>query len=82
MSRRVSSRFSAPISANHVYQQELPDSPKDNARDEGKQLLGIFEDAARLHLQQREQPCNRAHVLEALECSMVEHDALYRRLAQ
>ena len=82
MSRRDSSRFSAPIGANHVYQQELPDSPKDNARDEGKQLRGIFEDAARLHMQQREPPCNRAHVLEALKCSMTKHDALYRRLAQ
>lgn len=82
MARHISTRFSAPISANHVQQQELPDSPKGIARDEDKQPQGVFEDAARLHLQQREQPRPRAHVLEALECSMVEHDALYRKLAQ
>ena len=62
--------------------QELLASLKGIARDEGRQLQSVFEEAVRLYLQQREQSRPRAHVLDALERSMVEHDALYRKLAQ
>ena len=62
--------------------QELLNALKGIARSEGKQLQGVFEEAVRLYLQQRVQPRPRAHVLDALEHSMVEHDALYRKLAQ
>ena len=57
-------------------------SLKDVAREEGKQLQSVLEEAVKLYLEQRSQARPRVHVLDALEVSMVAHDALYRELAK
>ena len=57
-------------------------SLKDVAREEGKQLQSVLEEAVKLYLEQRSQARPRVHVLDTLEVSMAEHDALYRELAK
>ncbi len=57
-------------------------SLKDIAREEGKQLQSVLEEAVKLYLEQRSQARPRVHVLDALQVSMAEHDALYRDLAK
>ena len=57
-------------------------SLKDIAREEGKQLQSVLEEAVKLYLEQRSQVRPRVHVLDALQVSMAEHDALYRDLAK
>ncbi|MBQ9452506.1 MAG: DUF433 domain-containing protein [Desulfovibrio sp.] len=49
--------------------------------DEGEQLQGVCENTS-LNLRQTTHASPRRHVLDALEGSMAEHDALYRELAQ
>lgn len=61
---------------------DLLKSMKAAAKEDGKHLQCLLEDAVRQYLEQRERPRPRRHVLDALEVSMAEHDALYQALAK
>ena len=71
---------------NDSFVSQLPpamlESMKSIAREEGKQLQSLFEEAVTLYLQHRSYSCQRTHVFDALEKSIAEHDELYRKLAQ
>ena len=73
---RESVEFSSQLSP------DLLESMKSVAREEGRQLQSVFEEAVTLYLQQRSRPRPRAHALEALDASLAEHDELYRELAK
>ena len=55
---------------------------KSIARDEGRQLQAILDEALREYLANRQKQHPRRHVLDALQVSMAEHDALYEVLSK
>lgn len=59
---------------------ELMDALTTIARADGSDLQTLLEDAVRRYLEGRAGA--RAHVLDALDASMAEHDDLYKALAR
>lgn len=55
---------------------------RDMARQEGRQLQAIIDEALREYMENRNARTPRRHVLEAARRSMARHDALYKELAK
>lgn len=62
--------------------EELLDEVREIAREDGRQLQAIIEDALRAYVEQRRGQRPRAEVLAHLQASVAEHRELYRRLAE
>lgn len=62
--------------------KELLDEVREIAREDGRQLQAIIEDALRAYVEQRRGQRPRAEVLAHLQASVAEHRELYRRLAE
>ncbi|MGJ0395866.1 MAG: hypothetical protein ACR65U_06555 [Methylocystis sp.] len=52
------------------------------AKDEGRQLQSVVEDALRAHVEERSKAKPRRHVMEAYRTSLSRYDALYEKLAK
>ena len=52
------------------------------AHDEGRQLQALLDEALRGYIASRQQSRPRRHVLDALQISMAENDALYEALSR
>ncbi|CCJ05914.1 hypothetical protein [Methylocystis sp. SC2] len=52
------------------------------AKDEGRQLQSVIEDALRAHVEERSKAKPRRHVMEAYRTSLSRYDALYEKLAK
>ena len=52
------------------------------ARQEGRPIGAVLEDAARAFIENRKKNIAQKSVLEALDKSMLEHDTLYKKLAK
>ena len=61
---------------------DLYEGLKSVAQEDGRQIQAVLEDAVRAYIENRKRPMARHHVLDALEVSMIEHDALYKELAK
>ena len=61
---------------------DLYEDLKSVAQEDGRQIQAVLEDAVRSYIGNRKRPMARRHVLDALEVSMIEHDALYQKLAK
>ena len=61
---------------------DLYEDLKSVAQEDGRQIQAVLEDAVRVYIENRKRPMARRHVLDALEVSMIEHDALYKELAK
>ena len=61
---------------------DLYEGLKAVAQQDGLQIQAVLEDAVRAYIENRKGPTARRHVLDALEVSMIEHDALYKELAK
>lgn len=55
---------------------------RDIARQEGRQLQAIIDEALREYMENRNARAPRKHVLEAAWLSMARHDTLYKELAK
>ena len=62
--------------------EELLYEIREIAREDGRQLQAIIEDALRAYVEQRRGAKPRAEVLAHLQASVAEHRELYRRLAE
>ena len=60
---------------------DVLESMKSIAREEGRRLETVFEEAVAFYLKQRTQPHPRVHVIDALDRSIAERHGLYRELA-
>jgi metal-responsive CopG/Arc/MetJ family transcriptional regulator len=61
---------------------DLLDEVREIAREDGRQLQAVIEDALRSYVQQRRGERPRTEVLAHLQASVAEHRELYRRLAE
>ena len=61
---------------------DLYECLKTIARQEGRPLSAVLEDAARAFIENRKENVAQKRVLEALDKSMLEHDTLYKKLAK
>lgn len=61
---------------------ELLDEVREIAREDGRQLQAVIEDALRAYVDERRGQRPRAEVLAHLQSSVAEHRELYRRLAE
>ena len=52
------------------------------AKQDGRQIQAILDEALREYFDSRKGAAPRAHVLQALQDSMAEHEELYKALAQ
>ena len=52
------------------------------AKQDGRQIQAILDDALREYFENRKGAAPRRHVLQALQDSMAEHEELYKALAQ
>jgi hypothetical protein len=52
------------------------------AKDEGRQLQAVIEDALRAHVEQRSKATPRRHVMDAYRSTPPRYDALYEKLAK
>ena len=52
------------------------------ARQEGRPIGAVLEEAARAFIENRKKNIAQKSVLEALDKSMLEHDTLYKKLAK
>ncbi|MBO4311667.1 MAG: hypothetical protein J5828_01555 [Desulfovibrionaceae bacterium] len=52
------------------------------AKEDGRHIQAILEEALREYLDNRKKAAPRRHVLAALQASMAEHDELYKSLAK
>jgi hypothetical protein len=52
------------------------------AKDEGRQLQSVIEDALRAHVEERSKATPRRHVMDAYRSSLQRYDALYEKLAK
>ena len=52
------------------------------AKEEGRQLQAIVEDALKAHIEQRGKAQPRAHVMKAYRSSLPRYGALYEKLAK
>ena len=61
---------------------DLYECLKTIARQEGRPIRAVLEDAARAFIENRKENVAQKRVLEALDKSMLEHDTLYKKLAK
>ena len=61
---------------------DLYECLKTTARQEGRPISAVLEDAARAFIENRKENVAQKRVLEALDKSMLEHDTLYKKLAK
>lgn len=61
---------------------DLYECLKTIARQEGRPIGAVLEDAARAFIENRKVMVAQRNVLEALDNSMLEHDTLYKKLAK
>ena len=61
---------------------DLYECLKTIARQEGRPMSAVLEDAARAFIENRKENVAQKRVLEALDKSMLEHDTLYKKLAK
>ena len=61
---------------------DLYECLKTIARQEGRPIGAVLEDAARAFIENRKEMVAHRNVLEALDNSMLEHDTLYKKLAK
>ncbi len=61
---------------------DLYECLKTIARQEGRPIGAVLEDAARAFIENRKEIVVQRNVLEALDNSMLEHDTLYKKLAK
>ena len=61
---------------------DLYECLKTIARQEGRPIRAVLEDAARAFIENRKKMVAQRNVLEALDNSMLEHDTLYKKLAK
>ena len=61
---------------------DLYECLKTIARQEGRPIGAILEDATRAFIENRKGNIAQKSVLEALDKSMIEHDTLYKKLAK
>ena len=61
---------------------DLYECLKTIARQEGRPIGAVLEDAARAFIENRKENVAQKRVLEALDKSMLEHDTLYKKLAK
>ena len=61
---------------------DLYECLKTIARQEGRPISAVLEDAARAFIENRKEKVAQKRVLEALDKSMLEHDTLYKKLAK
>ena len=61
---------------------DLYECLKTIARQEGRPIGAVLEDAARAFIENRKDNVAQKSVLEALDKSMLEHDTLYKKLAK
>ena len=52
------------------------------AKDDGRQLQAVIEDALRAHVEQRNKATPRRHVMDTYRSSLQRYDALYEKLAK
>jgi hypothetical protein len=61
---------------------DLYECLKTIARQEGRPMKAVLEEAARAFIESRKGNIAQKSVLDALDKSMLEHDALYKKLAK
>lgn len=61
---------------------DLYECLKTIARQEGRPIGAVLEDAAHAFIENRKEMVAQRNVLEALDNSMLEHDTLYKKLAK
>ncbi len=61
---------------------DLYECLKTIARQEGRPIGAVLEDATRAFIENRKENIAQKSVLEALDKSMIEHDTLYKKLAK
>ena len=61
---------------------DLYECLKTIARQEGRPIRAVLEDAARAFIENRKENVAQKRVLAALDKSMLEHDTLYKKLAK
>ena len=61
---------------------DLYECLKTIARQEGRPIRAVLEDAARAFIENRKENVAQKSVLEVLDKSMIEHDTLYKKLAK
>ena len=61
---------------------DLYECLKTIARQEGRPIGAVLEDAARAFIENRKENVAQKSVLEVLDKSMIEHDTLYKKLAK
>ena len=61
---------------------DLYECLKTIARQEGRPIRAVLEEAARAFIENRKEIVVQRNVLEALDNSMLEHDTLYKKLAK
>lgn len=61
---------------------DLYECLKTTARQEGRPIGAVLEEAARAFIENRKENVVQKSVLEALDKSMIEHDTLYKKLAK
>ncbi|MEA4991093.1 hypothetical protein SDC9_12475 [bioreactor metagenome] len=61
---------------------DLYECLKTIARQEGRPIGAVLEDAARAFIENRKENIAKKSVLDALDKSMIEHDTLYKKLAK
>ena len=61
---------------------DLYECLKTIARQEGRPIGAVLEDAARAFIENRKENIAKKSVLDALDKSMLEHDTLYKKLAK
>ena len=62
--------------------RDLYERLKTIARQEGRPIGAVLEEAARAFIENRKKMFAQRNVLEALDNSMLEHDTLYKKLAK
>ncbi|HEY8163725.1 MAG: hypothetical protein ACR650_06510 [Methylocystis sp.] len=65
-----------------LVDRDILDAVREMARDEGKELQTVVEDALREHLAHRAKPKTRHQVMEAFRKSLADYDSLYEKLAK
>ncbi|WP_298996692.1 hypothetical protein [uncultured Desulfovibrio sp.] len=61
---------------------DLYECLKTIARQEGRPIGAVLEDATRAFIENRKENIAQKSVLDALDKSMIEHDTLYKKLAK
>jgi hypothetical protein len=69
-------------SLSALVDRDILEAVREMARDEGKELQAVVEDALREHLALRARPKTGQRVMEAFRKSVADYDTLYEKLAK